>query len=116
MRFCSRPLLSVPIYSRLMAQQGPAFSAGTLHGFLVLRSREAACASQVCACRLDEGVERGCILLDHVQQHNLHLAALEKYDFRSACFCTSELPYTMSCRLSLGLQRCCTFWLSPHDI
>ena len=50
----------------------------------VRRSREAACASQVCACRLDEGVERGCILLDHVQQHNLHLATLEKYEFRSA--------------------------------
>ena len=33
-------------------------------------------------CRLDKRVEKGCILLDHVQQHNLHLASLEKYEFR----------------------------------
>ena len=36
----------------------------------------------LCVCRLDDSIEEGCILLDQVQQHNLHLATLEKYEFR----------------------------------
>ena len=36
----------------------------------------------LCVCRLDDSIEEGCILLDHVQQHNLHLATLGKYEFR----------------------------------
>ena len=76
--------------------------------------REAACASQVCACRLDEGVERGCILLDHVQQHNLHLAVLEKYEFRSAIH-ASVLPCTTICRVWWNWPAHCDLWLSSHS-
>ncbi|CAL5222768.1 g5180 [Coccomyxa viridis] len=35
----------------------------------------------ILTARLDDSAERGCILLDQVQQHNLHLAAFESYDF-----------------------------------
>lgn len=32
--------------------------------------------------RLDTSVPEGCVCLDTVQQHNLHIAAGKEYDFR----------------------------------
>ncbi len=46
----------------------------------------------VVLARLDDSVEQGSIVLDSVSQHNLHVAAGERYDFRHAL---SPAPLTV---------------------
>ena len=53
----------------------------TKGGIVLWGNVRSSCPSS-CMCRLDDSIEEGCILLDHVQQHNLHLATLGKYEFR----------------------------------
>lgn len=48
----------------------------------------------LCMCRLDGSIEEGSILLDQVQQHNLHLATLERYEFRCP-----NMPFPTACPL-----------------